>query len=146
MLSPRVMRGDRVVLYQTPGAHTHIRPSSARKQARGRLAKEEQVGSSWLHLRAGEQLQKRARVAVRCTAAAHHARVLPLPVPQAPPGIDRFPALGLCSKCSVLSAAEPTFHTWILHMLSKGFVLLWPLWPVRQFSYLRVVQAYFDFV
>ena len=89
------------------------------------------MGSSWLHLRAGEQLQKRARVTGRCTAAAHHARVLPLPVPQASPGIDHFPALGLCSKCSILSAAEPTSHTCILHMLSKGFVLLWMLWLVR---------------
>ena len=77
----RMKEGSRVVLYQTPAARTHIRPGSARKQARGWLAKEEQVGSSWLHLRAGEQLQKRARVTGRCTAATHHACVLALPVP-----------------------------------------------------------------
>ena len=31
----RMKEGSRVVLYQTPAAHTHIRPGSARKQARG---------------------------------------------------------------------------------------------------------------
>ena len=58
------------------------------------------------------------------------ARILPLPVPWASPGIDRFPALGLSTRCYVLFAAEATSHACLLHVLSERFVLPWMLWSV----------------
>lgn len=58
------------------------------------------------------------------------AHILPLPAPWASPGIDRFPALSLSTRCYVLFAAEATSHTCLPHVLSECFVLLWMLWSV----------------
>ena len=123
----RMKEGSRAVWCQTPGAHTHIRPGSARKQAGGPIGQEGARAGPGQLLTAPES---------RWAAAGKSQGDGQMPC-SSPPCTGPPPAgclglswnwslsgIGFCSRCPVLSAAEPTSHTRILHMLSKGFVLL----------------------